>query len=141
MPGLRTSAPRFRWDVLRGRSLHRLVAGIVVLTIALGYGTWATRRLAQRGPDVDAFDRPLVHVAASLLRRPDDIRRLPSATSREQFLLVVVADQQDALFGVTVLLLRLLAAFTVAGFGLVLLTAGATEWEVRSAAFPPAVGS
>lgn len=40
--------------------------------------------------------------------------------------------RQDALFGMTVLALRLIVALTVAGLGLVLLTAGSTEWELRS---------
>ena len=49
-------------------------------------------------------------------------------------------DQQDLLFGITVLLLRLVVTGTVAGVGLILLTAGSTEWELRSAdlRMPPA---
>ncbi len=47
-------------------------------------------------------------------------------------MVTVISDQQDVLVGMTVLLLRLVIALTAGGLGLVLLTAGATEWEVRS---------
>jgi len=36
-------------------------------------------------------------------------------------------------FGIVVLMLRAIITLTVAGLSLVALTAGATEWEIRSA--------
>ena len=38
--------------------------------------------------------------------------------------------------GLTLLALRLILAVTAGGFGLILLTAGSTEWEIRSEAGP-----
>jgi hypothetical protein len=50
------------------------------------------------------------------------------------YLVTAISDQQDTLHGLTLLVLRLIVAITFGGFGLVLVTAGATEWELRSGA-------
>lgn len=54
--------------------------------------------------------------------------------NRELYLVTVISDQQDTMFGLTLLVLRMILALTIGGFGLVLMTAGATEWEVLSEA-------
>ncbi len=125
-------ASRFAWVAFRGRVRTRMVMGVALLTLALGYGTWATNRLAYRGSERSTFDQPVVEAAGRVVRRPDRIPDLPTRTTTELELSAVARDQQDMLFGLTVLLARLLVAAPVAGLGLVLLTAGATEWEVRS---------
>jgi hypothetical protein len=48
------------------------------------------------------------------------------------YLATVISDQHDMINGLTVLALRMVLALTAGGFGLVLLTAGSTEWELRS---------
>lgn len=110
----------------------RVVLGAVILALALAYGTWATRRLAQRGSERHTFDQALVSAAGQLVHRPDRIPDIPVRTSTEVELSAVARDQQDLLFGLTVLMLRLLVTGTLGGLGLVLLAAGSTEWEVRS---------
>lgn len=117
-----------------GRVRTRILLGIVILALSLGYGTWATRRLSNRGSERATFDQALVSMAGEVVRRPDSVPDVPATTSVEVELLAVARDQQDLLFGLTVLLLRLVVAGTVAGGGLVLLTAGSTEWELRSQA-------
>jgi hypothetical protein len=52
--------------------------------------------------------------------------------SRELYLAAVITDQQDVMLGLVLFILRMIAAITSGGLGLVLVTAGATEWEVRS---------
>ena len=132
MPTLPRPRKPFRWSALHGRALHRLLAGLLLMTVAAAYGSWGLRRLAHRGAERDAFDRPVVAVAERLVLPPDVQPAFEPATDNERLLLAVITDQQDALFGLTVLLLRALLIAVVAGFGLVLLTAGSTEWEVRS---------
>jgi hypothetical protein len=123
---------RFSWAVFHGRVRTRVVLGAVILSLALGYGTWATRRLGQRGSERGTFDQPLVAAAGQLVRRPDRIPDVAVRTLTELELSAVARDQQDLLFGLAVLLMRLLVTGTVAGLGLILLTAGSTEWEIRS---------
>lgn len=130
---------RFDRKALRGRSRRNLAGGLLLLILSLAYGSWATARLATRGAERTTFDTPVVRVAASLVTSPDVRPDFDPKTSTEFYLLAVITDQQDILFGLTLLVLRLLVAGTAAGLGLVLLTAGATEWEVRSeASAPPA---
>lgn len=126
-------ASRFTWACFTGRARARMLLGLFVLTVALGYGTWATRRLGERGSERGTFDQTLVGMAGRLVQRPDRVPDIPTETSRELELAALARDQQDLLFGLTVLLLRLVASGTVAGIGLILLTAGSTEWEIRSA--------
>jgi hypothetical protein len=123
---------RYAWVVFRGRVRSRVVLGVVILALALSYGTWSTQRLSQRGSERQTFDQPLVSAAGRLVQRPDRIPHVLTRTQTELELSAVARDQQDLLFGLTVLLLRLLMAGTVAGLGLVLLSAGSTEWEIRS---------
>lgn len=127
-------ASRFSWVMFTGRARARVLVGLLVLAVALGYGTWATRRLAQRGSERGTFDRALVDMAGRLVQRPDRVPDIPVRTSTEVELAALARDQQDLLFGLTVLLLRLIATGTTAGLGLILLTAGSTEWEIRSEA-------
>jgi hypothetical protein len=127
-------ASPFHWSAFRGRARTRVLFGVAVLAVALAYGTWATRRLGERGAERATFDQPLVRTAARLIQAPDRLPRIEPRTSVEVELLAVARDQQDVLFGLTVLLLRLLLTGTVAGLGMVLLTAGSTEWELASAA-------
>lgn len=127
-------AAGFRWSAFRGRARLRVLVGLAVLAVAVAYGGWATNRLGQRGAERSTFDQPIVRTAARLVRAPDRLPRIEPRTSVEVELLAIARDQQDILFGLTVLLLRLLLTGTVAGLGMVLLTAGSTEWELASAA-------
>ena len=118
--------------MFRGRVRARVLAGLLIVLVALAYGTWSTRRFGMRGSERSTFDQPLVEMAGRLVRRPDSIPNLHVKTSTEVELAALARDQQDLLFGMTVLLLRLLVTGTVGGLGLILLTAGSTEWEIRS---------
>jgi hypothetical protein len=126
---------RFRRDALNRRARWRLLGGLAILFLSLGYGTWAASRLGKAGLEAAALDRPVIRVAT---RMTAPLRRyLPEGepkTDDEMLLRAVVRDQQDVVFGLTVLVLRLVLASTVGGLGLVLLTAGSTEWELRSEA-------
>ena len=124
---------RFRRDALNRRARWRLLAGLALLFLSLGYALWAGRRLGEPGLEGAAVDRPVIGVAS---RMTAPLRRyLPEGepkTDDEMLLRAVVRDQQDVVFGLTVLVLRLVVASTIGGLGLVLLTAGSTEWELRS---------
>ncbi len=124
---------RFAWSLFTGRVRTRVLAGALVLAVALSYGGWAARRLGQRGSERQTFDHALVSAAGRIVQRPDRVPDVPTTTTLELELAAVARDQQDLLFGITVLLLRLVVTGTVAGVGLILLTAGSTEWELRSA--------
>ena len=127
------AASRFKWAIFRGRCRRNLFAGLLLLVLAGGYGAWAGKRLGTRGADASgAFDQPLVGVAARLARPPVHLGNVTPQNDRELYLAAVISDQHDTLFGVTLLVLRLMVILTIAGLGLVLLTAGATEWEIRS---------
>ncbi|HEY3383300.1 MAG TPA: hypothetical protein VGK32_16125 [Vicinamibacterales bacterium] len=128
---------RFRRSVFTGRPRRNLVAGLVLAALALSYGVWAGARFAKRGADLTAFDQPVVQMASRLTRAPFHMRGVTPNNSTELYLVTVISDQQDVMFGMMVLVLRLIAVVTVGGLGLVLLTAGATEWEVRSEAPDP----
>ena len=136
-----TQRARFRIDALNRRARWRMLAGLALLFLSLAYATVAGKGLGQPGLEADALDRPVVRMASTLTA---PLRRfVPGGEPRtedERLLRALVRDQQDVVLGLTVLLLRLVVASTVGGLGLVLLTAGATEWELRSeaAASPPA---
>lgn len=125
---------RFSMAAFRGRVRTRVLVGVLALSVGLGYGTWATRRLAQRGSERNTFDQVIVSATGRIVQRPDRMPALRTRTSLELELDAVARDQQDLLFGLAVLLARLIVTGTIAGVGLVLLTAGSTEWEVRSEA-------
>ena len=127
--------PRFRRDALTPRARGRLLAGLAMLFVSLAYATWGAQRLGTPGQEDGAMDRPVVGVAARMTAPLS--RYFPRGepqTEDELLLRAMVHDQQDVVFGLTVLLLRLLLASTIGGLGLVLLTAGSTEWELRSEA-------
>jgi len=133
MPFLvKRSKPRFRWSALTGRCRTRIAAGLLMLAIAVGYGLFAGQRFARRSNDEQVFDQPLVRFAHALTPLPLQMRGFIPLSDRELYLATVITDQQDISFGLTMLVLRMIVALTVGGIGLVLLTAGSTEWEVRS---------
>ncbi len=96
------------------------------------YGGWAAVHLGRRGADAETFDRVLVRAATRMVPPPAHLRSIEARNDRELYLVTVVADQQDVMAGLMVFVLRLILIATLGGLGLVLLTAGATEWEVRS---------
>lgn len=125
---------RFQWSLLRGRCRRRIIAGLVLLVVAVGYGSYAGQRFGIRGNDERVFDQALARLGHALTPPPVHMRGFSPQSDRELYLVTVVSDQQDIMFGLTMLVLRMIAALTVAGIGLVLLTAGSTEWEIRSEA-------
>jgi hypothetical protein len=125
---------RFRWSALRGRCRHRLIAGLVLLAGAAAYAWFAGAQMARRGADGHAFDQPLVRIAARMNPPPAHLRAYAAQNERELYLATVISDQHDMINGLTVLTLRMILVLTAGGFGLVLLTAGSTEWELRSEA-------
>jgi len=129
---LKTPTPRFRWSALKGRCRPRIVAGLVMLAVAAGYGLYASQRFSGRSRDERAFDQPIVRLGRALTPAPVHLRTITPQNARELYLVTVISDQQDIMYGLTVLVLRMIAILTVAGLGLVLLTAGSTEWEIRS---------
>lgn len=131
---LKLPTSRFHWSALRGRCRRRITVGLVLLVVAASYGAYAGQRLGERGNDEGVFDQPLARLGHALTPPPVHIRGFSPQSDRELYLLTVVSDQQDIMFGLTMLVLRMIATLTVAGTGLVLLTAGSTEWEIRSEA-------
>ena len=127
---------QFRWSALKGRCRRRLAAGLLVLAAAGAYAWFAGAQLARRGSDERAFDRPLVRLAARMHPLPAHLHQYQPQNDRELYLSTVIKDQQDMLVGLTAFVLRTLAAMTAGGVGLTLLTAGSTEWEVRSGMAP-----
>ncbi len=125
---------RFKWSVFRGRCRRNLLAGLLLFVAACAYGFWAARHFAVRGADAHVFDQPLVRLAQPIVGQPYHLRWIQPQNKRELYLVTVISDQRDVLVGMTVLVLRLIIVLTSAGLGLVLMTAGATEWEVRSEA-------
>jgi hypothetical protein len=121
----------FSWSEFNGRCRARLLAGLALMVLGLGYATWGTARLA--GADVRSrIDGPVVDFARRLVAPPQLPHGFRAANDRERMLVGALVGRQDALFGLTLLVLRSIVAMTVAGLGLVLLTAGSTEWEIRS---------
>jgi len=130
------ASTRFKWPVFRGRCRRNLLAGLVLFVLAGGYGSWAAYRFASGDDGGHAFDRAVVQLAPPMIREPRHLSGVQPRNITEFYLLSVISDQRDALVGMTVLALRGIIALTAAGLGLVLLTAGATEWEIRSEAQP-----
>lgn len=127
---------RFRWSALKGRCRRRLLGGLLLLAAAAAYAWFAGAQMARRGADAHAFDQPLVRTAARMNPPPAHLRAYAPQNGREEYLAAVISDQQDMINGLTLLALRLILAVTAGGFGLILLTAGSTEWEIRSEAGP-----
>ena len=125
-------ASRFAWSALHGRCRRRIAGGLILLIVGMALIVWAGHRFGQRGSEALGFDQPLVRFAARLTQTPPGLRDFKPKDDREVYLATVITDQQDVLFGVTVLAFRLIGALTLLGLGLVLLTAGSTEWEIRS---------
>jgi hypothetical protein len=131
---------RYRWSALNRRARRRLLGGTLLLVAALAYTGFAGVNLARRGADDRAFDRPLVRLAVRVNPLPPHLFMYQPQTAREVYLSAVIRDQRDMVLGLTAFVLRLIASVTVGGFGLILMTAGSIEWEVRSeaaAGMPP----
>ncbi|MEI6669517.1 MAG: hypothetical protein WCP29_15310 [Acidobacteriota bacterium] len=128
---------RFHWSALRGRCRRRVIIGLALLAVAAGYGAYAGQRFGVRGDDEGAFDQVLARQGHALTPPPVHLRGFSPQSDREVYLLTVIGDQHDIMFGLTMLVLRMIATLTVAGIGLVLLTAGSTEWEIRSEPHDP----
>jgi len=105
-----------------------------MMALAVAYGSWAGGRFSRRGADAQVFDWPVVRVAARLTRLPAALRGAQPQNDRELYLLAVITDQQDVMFGMTLFMLRMIATLTVGGLGIALIAAGSTEWELRSRA-------
>ena len=123
---------RFAWSALRGRCRRRIAVGLALLLVGMALIAWAGHLFGQRGSEALGIDQPLVRFAARLTQTPPGLRGFQPHNDREVYLSTVITDQQDVLFGVTVLVFRLIGALTLLGIGLVFLTAGSTEWEIRS---------
>lgn len=102
------------------------------MAVAAGYGIFSGQRFGRRGTDDRAFDQPVVRVARSMTPPPLHLRTIQPENNRELYLVTVIADQQDIMFGQTLLILRMILALTMGGLGIVLVAGGSTEWEVRS---------
>jgi hypothetical protein len=124
--------PRFDRSVFRGRCRRNLLGGLLLLLLGCAYGWWGAHQFQQRGADRTAFDQPLVRAAQRMVPWPRHLKNVQPENDRELYLSAVITDQQDVMTGLVLLALRMIAALTAAGLGLVLVTAGATEWEVRS---------
>ena len=127
---------RFRWSALNRRARRRLAGGFVLLVTALAYAAFAGFAMASRGADERAFDRPLVRLAARLNPLPAHLFMYEPRTDGELYLAAAFRDQRDMAIALTAFVLRMIAAVTAGGFGLILMTAGSIEWEIRSE--PPA---
>jgi hypothetical protein len=123
---------RFVWSALKGPCRRRLAAGLLLMTVAAAIAIYAGLQFSRRGGDAEGFDQPLIRAARAITAEPRHLRGFEPRNDRELYLLTVVSDQRDVLFGLTLLALRMVVTVTIGGFGLVLLTAGATEWEIRS---------
>jgi hypothetical protein len=125
---------RFQWSAFRGRCRRNLLVGLVLMTVGVGYGSWGAAQFRQRGADARGFDQPLVQAAARMVPPPRHLKDVKPENDRELYLDAVISDQQDVMSGLVLLMLRMILTLTSGGLGLVLVTAGATEWEVRSEA-------
>ena len=125
---------RFRWSALTWRARRRLVIGGLLLAAALAYAWFAGTHFARRGADEGAFDQPLVRLAVRMNPLPVHLFMYEPRTDREIYLAAAFRDQRDMAIGLTVFVLRMIGAVTAGGFGLILMTAGSIEWEVRSEA-------
>lgn len=127
---------RFRWSALNRRARRRLAAGGVLLLAALAYAGFAGFNMGRRGADERAFDQPLVRLAVRINPLPPHLFMYEPRTDRELYLAAAFRDQRDMSIALTALVLRLIAAVTTGGFGVILMTAGSIEWEIRSEAVP-----
>lgn len=125
---------RFRWSALNRRARRRLAAGFVLLLLALAYAGVAGFNMARRGADERAFDQPLVRLAGRMNPLPPHLFMYEPQTERELYLAAAFRDQRDMSLALTAFVLRLIASVTAGGFGLILMTAGSIEWEIRSEA-------
>jgi hypothetical protein len=123
---------RFRWSALNRRARTRLAGGFVLLLAALAYAAFAGFGLASRAADERAFDSALVRLATRMNPLPGDLFLYEPRTEREIYLAAAFRDQRDMAVALTAFVLRMIAAVTVGGFGLILMTAGSIEWEIRS---------
>jgi hypothetical protein len=123
---------RFVRSEFRGRCRQRLLTGLLLMVVATAYGTYAGRQFAHRGRDTGGFDRPVMSAARALTPAPYHMRWIQPENNRELYLVTVISDQQDVMFGLTLFLLRMIATVTVGGLGVVLVAGGSSEWEVRS---------
>jgi hypothetical protein len=103
-----------------------------MLLVAGGHAIWSANHLSVRGSDDRAFDQVLVAAARSVTALPAQAQAITPQTDRELYLKAVVTDQQDLMFGMALFMLRMIVTVTIGGLGMVLLTAAATEWELRS---------
>lgn len=127
---------RFKWPVFRGRCRRNLLVGLALFLVGGLYGVWAGQRLSARGADARGFDRALVRLADRMVPQPEGVRSINPQNFREFYLATVISNQRDGLVGETAFILRLILVMTAVGLGLVLMTAGATEWEIRSESGP-----
>ena len=125
---------RFRWSALNRRARRRLGSGFALLLAALAYAWFAGFNMARRGADERAFDQPLVRLAVRVNPLPPHLFMYAPQTEREIYLAAAFRDQRDMSIALTALVLRLIAAMTAGGFGIILMTAGSIEWEIRSEA-------
>ena len=130
----RPARPRkFNQALLKGRCRRNLALGLLGLLIALQYGGWTAWQFSRPRIDLAAFDRPLLRAAASMVPPSDRLDHLRISNPTELYLSGVIYYQQDLLFALSLLTLRGIVTLTLTGLSLVALTAGATEWEIRSA--------
>jgi hypothetical protein len=125
---------RFRWSALNARARRRLLAGLALLLAALAYGAFAGFTLARRGADQRAFDQPLARLAAGMNPLPPHLFMYEPRTDRELYLAAAFGDQRDMSVALTAFIMRMILSVTAGGFGLILMTAGSIEWELRSEA-------
>ncbi len=125
---------RFRWSALNARARRRLTAGFGLLLVALAYAAFGGFMLARRGADKRAFDRPLVRLAAGMNPLPPHLFMYEPGTDRELYLATAFQDQRDMSVALTAFILRMILSVTAGGFGLILMTAGSIELELRSEA-------
>jgi hypothetical protein len=123
---------RFRWSALKGRCRRLLAGGSLILAVSAGYAAFAGSQTVPRGAGRSTFDRPVVALAERLNPPPVHLRFYEPQNDRELYLAAVIKDERDLNLALTIFLLRMIVAATAGGIGLVLTTAGSTEWEIRS---------
>src|SRR3972149_9503521 len=134
MPSLKFPKTRFVWSAFRGRCRRRVLTGLLLMIVAAVYGGFAGQRVGRRGADDRGPDQPIVRLARSMTTSPTHMRAIHPANNRELYLVTVISDQQDIMFGQTLLILRMILSLTIGGLGVVLVAGGSVEWEVRSEA-------
>lgn len=109
-----------------------MIGGLLLLALASTHGLWAARHLAVRGSDARAFDQVLVRAAREAAPLPALVERITPQNDNELYLKAVITDQQDLMFATVLFVLRMVVTVTLSLLGMVLLTAGSIEWEIRS---------